>query len=198
MLRRFQSRLADALTKRTGSPSFAAAVFIVALLATISMSVPFASLLVTAVMLAPGRWLSAAVWASLGAALGGLVLYLVFHHLGWKQLVTAYPEVVRSSAWRDATHWLTHYGVISLLGIAALPLPLTPALMFAAISRLPILEVIAALWLGKLFKYVFYAWLVSCFQEQLREKGSRDLQLIGDLWRPVWDRFFYKKIESNL
>jgi hypothetical protein len=63
--------------------------------------------------------------ASLGAALGAALLYLVFHHLGWARLFDAYPDVVRSSAWSNATRWLSAYGVVALLVIAATPLPLT-------------------------------------------------------------------------
>ena len=108
-----------------------------------------------------------------GAALGAAVLYLVFHHLGWAKLFDAYPDVVRSGAWSEATRWLTSYGVASLLLIAALPLPLTPALMFAAISRLPVAEVLLALWIGKLAKYLVYAWMSARFPERLLRLGRR-------------------------
>ncbi|MDC6177085.1 YqaA family protein [Ralstonia solanacearum] len=168
-----QAGLLRALTRRADSRAFPLVVAGAALAAELSMSVPFASLLMAAVLLAPRRWVSIAVWASLGAAVGALALYLVFHHLGWNRLFAAYPDVVRSAAWRDATHWLEHYGVVSLLVIAALPLPLTPALMFAAISRLPVVEVIAALWLGKLAKYCVYAWLASRFPDRLMRHDQR-------------------------
>jgi membrane protein YqaA with SNARE-associated domain len=141
--------------------------------ATLSMSVPFATLLVASVLVAPRRWGAIAVWASLGAALGAALLYLAFHHLGWARLFAAYPDVVRSSAWADATRWLSVYGVTALLVIAATPLPLTPALMFAGISRLPIAEVVLALWIGKLAKYLVYAWLASRFPERALRRGQR-------------------------
>lgn len=173
-----QSGLLRALTRRADSRAFPLVVAGAALAAELSMSVPFASLLIAAVLLAPRRWVSIATWASLGAAFGALVLYLIFHHLGWNQLFAAYPDVVRSAAWRDATHWLEHYGVVSLLVIAALPVPLTPALMFAAISRLPVAEVIAALWLGKLAKYHVYAWLASRFPDQLVRHGQRHVDTL--------------------
>lgn len=121
-----QSGLLRALTRRADSRAFPLVVAGAALAAELSMSVPFASLLMAAVLLAPRRWVSIATLASLGAAVGALVLYLVFHHLGWNRLFAAYPDVVRSTAWRDATHWLEHYGVVSLSVIAALPVPLTP------------------------------------------------------------------------
>lgn len=158
-----ESGLMRALVRRADTASFPIVVACVATAATVSMSVPFAGLLVAAVLMAPRRWLAIALWSSLGAALGGSILYLVFHHLGWAQLFVAYPDMVRSAAWKDATRWLSAYGVVSLLVIAALPVPTTPALMFAAISRLPVAEVVLALWVGKLVKYLAYAWVASAF-----------------------------------
>lgn len=168
-----ESGLMRTLLRRADSRAFPMLVGAVAIAATLSMSVPFASLLVAAVLMAPRRWSAIAVWASLGAAVGAALLYLAFHHLGWARLFAAYPDVVRSSAWGDATRWLSAYGVTALLVIAATPLPLTPALMFAGISRLPIAEVVLALWIGKLAKYLVYAWLASRFPERALQRGQR-------------------------
>jgi membrane protein YqaA with SNARE-associated domain len=170
-MRLLETRLVSALTKRADQPSFPLGVGAAALAATLSMSVPFASLLIAAVLMAPRRWRSIALCSSLGAALGAALLYLAFHHLGWARLFAAYPEVVRSAAWADATRWLSRYGVAALLVLAALPLPLTPALMFAAISRLPVAEVLLALWLGKLAKYLVYAGLTATFPRRLLQHG---------------------------
>ena len=46
--------------------------------------------------------------------------------------------------------------------------------MFAAISRLPIGEVVLALWIGKLAKYLVYAWLASRFPERFLQRGRRN------------------------
>ena len=167
------SGLARALLRRADSRAFPVVVGAVAVAATLSMSVPFATLLVAAVLMVRHRWVAIALWASLGAALGAALLYLVFHHLGWARLFAAYPDVVRSSAWSDATRWLSAYGVTALLVIAATPLPLTPALMFAGLSRLPIAEVVLALWIGKLAKYLMYSWLASRFPERALRHGQR-------------------------
>ena len=173
-----ESGLMHALLRRADSPAFPVVVGAAALAAPMSMSVPFATMLVAAVLLARRRWSGIAVGASLGAALGAAVLYLVFHHLGWARLFAAYPDVVRSSAWSDATRWLSAYGVVALLVIAATPLPLTPALMFAGISRLPIVEVVLALWIGKLAKYLVYAWLASRFPERALRHGQRHAEAL--------------------
>lgn len=182
MLRQtLEGGLLRALTRRADSRAFPLVVGAVALASTLSMSVPFAGLLVGSVLLAHRRWLAIAVASSLGAAIGAALLYLVFHHLGWNRFFESYPEIVSSAAWRDATTWLTDHGVASLLVIAALPLPLTPALIFAAISRLPVAEVIFALWAGKLAKYLIYSWLASHFPQQLLRRGRRHFDAIAEL-----------------
>lgn len=168
-----ESGLMRTLLHRADSRAFQVVVGAVAVAATLSMSVPFATLLVAVVLMAWRRWNMIAVGASVGAALGATLLCLVFHHLGWARLFTSYPDVVRSSAWSDATRWLSAYGVVALLVIAATPLPLTPALMLAGISRLPIAEVLLALWFGKLAKYLVYAWLASRFPERALQRGQR-------------------------
>ena len=174
-----ESGLIRTLVRRADTRSFPVVVAAVAFAATLSMSVPFATLLVTAVLMAPRRWVAISLWSSLGAALGAALLYMIFHHLGWATLYAAYPEVVRSPAWRDASRWLDRYGVAALLVIAATPLPLTPALMFAAISRLPVAEVAVALWLGKMVKYVVYGWLASAFPARWISSAHRRLMTLN-------------------
>jgi membrane protein YqaA with SNARE-associated domain len=173
-----ESGLMRTLLRRADSRAFPFVVGTVALAATLSMSVPFATLLVTSVLMARHRWGAIAVGAILGAALGAAVLYLVFHHLGWALLFAAYPDAVRSSAWSDATRWLSAYGVVAFLVIADTPLPLTPALMFAGISRLSIVDVVLALWIGKLAKYLVYAWLASRFPERALQRSQRHAEAL--------------------
>jgi hypothetical protein len=53
----------------------------------------------------------------------GLALYLIFHHLGWNEIAVAYPDLVQSQAWLDATRWIEFYGTWALFAIAASPIP---------------------------------------------------------------------------
>lgn len=160
-----EHRVRAALEHATGSRRYPFVVGVVAFVLTLSMSVPFGSALVFAVLLRRDRWRAITLWSASGSSVGGLLLYLVFHHLGWNQLVAWYPDIAASRSWRDATTWLTRYGAWALFVIAATPLPQTPALAFAAIARMPALEVLAALLIGKLFKYGIYAWLVARFPD---------------------------------
>jgi membrane protein YqaA with SNARE-associated domain len=160
-----EQRVRAALERATGSRRYPLVVGVAAFILTVSMSVPFASALVVAVLLRRERWRAITLCSALGASLGGLLLYLVFHHLGWNQLVAWYPDIAASRSWRDATTWVARYGAWALFLIAATPLPLTPAVAFSAITRLPVLEVLVALFAGKLVKYGVYAWLVARFPE---------------------------------
>ena len=174
-----EARIRRWLRQATAAPTYPLLVGLVAFGATVSMSVPFGSILVVAVLLRRDKWLRIAILSSVGSALGGLVLYVVFHHLGWNSLVARYPDIVRSEAWAHATHWLSSYGIAALSLIAALPLPQTPALMFAGIARLPVIWVLLALLLGKIVKYTVYAWAVARFPE----KFARSVESTPIVWR---------------
>jgi membrane protein YqaA with SNARE-associated domain len=146
----------------------------IALVLTVSMTIPFASILIGAVLLRRDRWKEIVVVSSLGSATGGLILYLSFHYLGWIQIAAAYPDLMQSKAWSDATRWVTAYGIWALLGIAAMPMPQTPALIFTAMSRLPISEVFLALFFGKLLKYGVYGWLAVEFPSWFERFAPRE------------------------
>jgi len=137
---------------------------------TLSMTIPFGSILVIAVLLAPRRWRAIAAWASVGSSLGALTLYLGFHHLGWAQFIQAYPEIAESKAWRDATRWVSNYGIYAVFAFAALPVPQTPALIFAGIEKLPVAEIWLAVLLGKLIKYSLYAGIVAHFPARFAKR----------------------------
>jgi len=92
-------------------------------LLTISMTIPAASVVIGAILLRRDRWVELLLISSLASATGGVVLYLIFHHLGWSQIVAAYPDLVQSQAWADATRWVSAYGAWALFAVAASPIP---------------------------------------------------------------------------
>jgi len=169
-LRMIESRARTYLPRATFA-LYPFAVGAVAFILTLSM-VPFASILVVAVLLRRDRWAETVVLSSLGAATGGLALYLTFHHLGWSQILAAYPDLVQAKAWSDATRWVSAYGIWALLVIAASPFPQTPALIFAAVSQLPIAELFLALFLGKLLKYSMYGFVAAKFPSWLAARQA--------------------------
>jgi len=173
-LRMIESRARTYLPRATFA-LYPFAVGAVAFILTLSM-VPFASILVVAVLLRRDRWAETVVLSSLGAATGGLALYLTFHHLGWSQILAAYPDLVQAKAWSDVTRWVSAYGIWALLVIAASPFPQTPALIFAAVSQLPIAELFLALFLGKLLKYSMYGFVAAKFPSWLAARQASQIR----------------------
>lgn len=171
-----EHRVRAFLQRNTGRPEYAALVGCAAFAATVSMSIPFASLLVLAVLLRSDRWARIAFFSSVGSALGGVLLYLAFRHLGWEQFEEAYPQLIAAPAWRESVQWMGEYGARALLVISALPLPSTPAIAVAALGRLNALEVFVALWLGKWLKYCVYAWVVSRFPDRFLRLAKSVMQ----------------------
>ena len=140
---------------------------------TASMSVPVTAMLVPAVLLAPRHWRSIALQSAFGSAIGATLLVELFHDLGWAQVYQLFPSMLDSDTWQQVLAWVGEYGVIALFFVAALPLPQTPALLFCALTRQPLLEVLAAVLLGKLLKYGLTAWLSLHFPGTLRRWINR-------------------------
>jgi uncharacterized membrane protein YdjX (TVP38/TMEM64 family) len=65
-----------------------------------------------------------------------------------------------SRAWLQATDWLSTYGLLTIFGLMALPLPFPklPMLAVAGIYRLPIADVFIAILVGKIIKYLAFAY----------------------------------------
>jgi membrane protein YqaA with SNARE-associated domain len=167
-----QAKILIALAGVTAKRMYPFVVGGVAFVLTMSMAMPFVPVLIATVLARRDRWIAIVLLSSLGSAAGGLVLYLIFHHLGWNQIIAWYPDLVQSQAWSDATRWVSAYGTSALLIVAASPFPQTPALIFAAVSRLSIPQVFLALLLGKLLKYGMYAWLAAKFPSWFRDLAT--------------------------
>jgi membrane protein YqaA with SNARE-associated domain len=138
---------------------------VIACLLTVSMTIPFAPILIGAVLLNRQRWVAIVIVSSFGSASGGLFLYLGLHHLGWNQVVTLDPALAQSQTWITVTRWVSAYGTWALLVFAASPLPQTPVLVLTAVSRLPVIEVLTAVLCGKLLKYTLYGYLAARFPD---------------------------------
>ncbi len=165
-------KLGSLVERGTTSYAYPTFVGLTALAFTISMSIPFGSVQAVAVLLDRRRWRAISLWSSVGSSVGAVAIYLAFHHWGWAQFVEAYPDTANSKGWQDATTWVSRYGAYALFVIAALPLPQTPALMFASIYRMPVLEVWLAILLGKLFKYGLYGGIVAKFPRHFSRRHA--------------------------
>jgi len=130
-------------------------------------AIPFVPVLIAAVLLSPTQWRSITIFTSMGSALGGVVVLLIFHHLGWVYVMQSHPEWFESDMWHWMLQWLTQWGVWALAVIAATPFPQSPALFFLAMTEQSWWAMWAALAGGKLLKYGLVAYLCCYFPQKL-------------------------------
>ncbi len=121
--------------------------------ATLSLSVPVGPLLMALVALNPRRWRALVVWSVLGSAAAGALFTHLLGDFGSAWIDERLPQLAASKHWHYLVTWVSSYGFVTLTAIAASPFAQTPALVLAALFRLPWPEVFAALLLGKGLKY---------------------------------------------
>lgn len=163
-------RALASVVKQGERPEFAPLLGALWFLATISLALPVEWLVVVGTLTNKRRWLSVAACAATGSSLAAIGLYFAFHHLGWNLLAERYPELANTRAWSQASDWISRCGALALFGLMALPLPIPklPMLALAGLYRLPIQEVVVAIWSGKLIKYTLYAYVVTRFPKTIR------------------------------
>ena len=133
---------------------------------TISAAYPVTAVIVTAVMLAPRRWLILSLGCASGSALAGAVIMGISHMLGYNEIHTLFPNLISVDTWNEASRWIDDYGVLAIFGVGASPLPQMPLLIFFGIVDDRIIEAFLALLGGKILKYGIVAWITQHFPEK--------------------------------
>lgn len=123
------------------------------LAATITMSLPSVPMICALVSLRPSRWRAIVFWSVLGSAIGAMLLVFAFAELSLPWLDAKMPELMNSSHWKHLSEMVARYGWLVLAGVAALPIPDTPAFVLAAMLGMPLGEVFIAVAIGKSLKY---------------------------------------------
>ena len=134
---------------------------------TLTAAYPVTAVIVTAVIMAPRRWLKLSAACALGSAAAGAVVVGVAHLLGYNEIHHLFPNLISPATWAEASRWIGDYGVWAIFGVGASPLPQMPLLIFFGIVDDRILEAFIALFAGKLIKYTLVAWVTQHFPEKL-------------------------------
>jgi hypothetical protein len=168
-------RALTSLSRRAARREFPALVGLFAFLVTVTLTLPVEVLVVLGTLMCRRGWLRIGCSAAFGSALASLGLFLAFRHLGWAWLLDHYPDLPTTQAWRDASRWLSDYGLLALFGLMAFPLPIPkmPALALASLYPLPPSAVFLAIWLGKMGKYTGYAFTASRFPHWFESLHAR-------------------------
>jgi membrane protein YqaA with SNARE-associated domain len=124
--------------------------------------IPSDAIVISSTLLRPKRWILYFVMASLGAALGAFLLALAAHDFGepllkWIMGVTPF----NSTSWHQVESWLEHWGLLGLAFIALGPLPQQPPIIFCALARMPVPEIVLAILIGRSLRYAGLAAVAS-------------------------------------
>ncbi|MBP9803517.1 MAG: hypothetical protein KBE22_01265 [Candidatus Accumulibacter sp.] len=133
----------------------------IAFWSTMTFSFPFVAVLIPAVLLSPGRWLTLGLLCGIASGFGAAALVEIFQYMGSEFVLARYPELLQTQAWQTASEWLQRWGLLAMLIIAGSPLPQTPALLFCALGNVSTLGILAAVGIGKTVKYLFLAWATA-------------------------------------
>lgn len=168
-----QQRTHRAISHLCETTSFGPFLALLAFLTSVTMSLPFTTIIVPATLAAPQRWRVIAAYGASGSALGATLLVTGFHHLGWARLHELFPAMLTNPLWSEVTMWTAQWGIAALFVIALSPLPETPALIFCAIADLSTLGVLSAVAAGKGAKYGLLAALIARFPDRFRPHPIR-------------------------
>jgi glucan phosphoethanolaminetransferase (alkaline phosphatase superfamily) len=135
---------------------------------TFTMLAPATFVIMSAVLLAPGRWKAIVLQSSLTSAIAATILFGMFEQLGWDQLQALFPEMQTSAAWMRIVDWVQEWGILALFVVAAMPVPQSPALVFISVGGHGGSEVMLAIFAGKLIKYGVVAWATATFPAKVR------------------------------
>lgn len=160
-------RALDLVERGTDHPAYLLLLMLLAFATTATASLPYTVILVAAVLPAPRRWLLIALVSALGSAGGATLMFKLFQHWGWAEIVRRFPELAGSGAFASASDWLDAWGLPALTVIAASPFPQTPALFLCAIGNATLAGVFLAILVGKLLKYSLLAWIAAQFPQRV-------------------------------
>lgn len=152
-----RSRLTQWIEKYGSHPLSGPILFSYAFAATVIETIPVTFVLWLMVAMNRPRWKRFVFLSVLGSSLGSLVLAWVFHRWGYGLVVEYYPGLVKSSEWVSMESWISRFGMVAIAAVAAVPLPLTPAIALCGLMRMPLTLLFASVFVGKAVKYSFTA-----------------------------------------
>lgn len=123
--------------------------------------VPTDGILVSAVAIAPHRWIYTGLMVALGSALGATALAHVLQVKGMPYLLHMVPGIEHTKTWLWTNDLMHKWGDWGVAAVAISPLPQHPAVALAAFAGISLFEILVAVFLGRAIKYLFLAWLAS-------------------------------------
>lgn len=134
---------------------------------TLTAAYPVTAVVLTAVMMAPRRWLWVSLACATGSGISGGLIMVIAHLLGYNEVHTLLPDMTSGETWSKASVWINQYGLWTIFAVGVSPLPQMPLLIFYGVVDDRIIEAGIALWAGKVIKYGAVGWIAQHFPDRL-------------------------------
>ena len=133
--------------------------------------IPNDGILISSSMLTPKRWIMLAICVAIGSTMGAMVLASLVDLRGLPWILETYPGIVETDAWEWSARFFNMYGLLFVFCMAVTPLLQQPAVIIASLANIPLLELAAVIFFGRLIKFLFLAYL-----------GARAPLMLSKLW----------------
>ena len=155
----FLKQQTDHLKKFSGQTWYPLLIGLLSFLDVFLIIVPSDSILLSSTLLNPKRWLTFAIYMTIGSTLGLLILVLILEYNGIESILNYYPALKNSTSWLWTQKFFGAYGLILVFVIAATPLAQQPSVILAVLAGISTLPLITVIFLGRLLKFVLISYV---------------------------------------
>lgn len=159
------------LEQHADRPWYPFLISILAVLDTLIIVIPNDGILIASSMLQPKRWAIFAIAVAIGSTVGAMILSTLVEHQGLPWILDYYPAINETEVWKWTEKFFGDYGLLLVLGISLSPLMQQPMIILAGLAHTPFYKLAAALFAGRIIKFLFMAYL-----------GSHSPKLLKKIW----------------
>lgn len=123
--------------------------------------IPNDGILISSSMLVPKKWILFAISMAIGSSLGALVLAGLVEEQGLSFILNYYPGIEQTFAWEWSEIFFKQYGLLFVFLVGLSPLMQHPAIILATFANIPLVHLGMVIFLGRVLKFLFLAYLAS-------------------------------------
>lgn len=133
--------------------------------------IPTEGILISSSMVIKKRWMLFALFASIGATIGSLILVYLVDHYGLQKILEFYPRLDQGNVWKWTLNFFNQYGLLVVFLVGLTPFSQQPVLAIAAISNISIFPLASVILVSRIIKCSTIAFI-----------ATRTPRLLNKLW----------------
>lgn len=157
------------LQRHTAKKWFALLIGFLAALDNVVIIIPTDGILISSTMLIPRKWFTFALSVTIGSMLGAMLLAFIVESQGLPWLLNHYPELEHTKSWIWSQEFFGSYGLLFVFFVGMSPLMQQPAVILAALANTPLYKLAVVIFLGRLVKFMLFAYIASHSPKYLKK-----------------------------